>query len=1028
MATITVNQYNDDGTTSRSAGEALTINGATFTQRTDTRWHAGTVANSYSDILPSSTLGGDFVIDATKVRWMPITGGSGTKAIGSTIGQGSVSAYFLGAYSATNAAPSSAIPSTGFIKFREVSGGTFSAGELTNITASATGPDVTGWLEVVMDVAAGTDINIARLNEFRTSGDWFYLDNTNGLVGQQIQVPTNGGGAGTHCPGVWVETGVNTSAFEYYPAFAGAGTGWAYQNISNPGLSGVGQDGRQKFVNTIGNGLMQFGENVSSAMTYTTTNLTATYTWAANVITVTSNAHGLRVGEQVYLDFSTGAASASDGVYTLTANAANTFNVDKTGSGTGGAATVRARSTVTTTGGANNLAIGNLVYVNFTDGGLSAAAGTFMIEAVPTASAFTINSYAAVSAGGNGFLQQTIGYVPVSGCRTRVPNIFLRQCATGSRTVNATPTTTLANRPEFITTAAGNIKMEYCYGDWYLNFSQPFYIHIKNCATFEGVVISECASPLDIDGLGVSQVVVATTAIPALTLTSNFAGGTISNGCFERIVAANNAHAISITYCNNITFNNIRAGIIAYARGTGYSFNMATCNGLTFNNCKSLNSTTISLATSQNTIFTNLDWCDRYMGYTNATTNSYCCTVAAGCVNTKIDGVTFGLGGTVINNHPYVGILSLVGALGVKLRNCGTRSSMLTGGTIPLYSMATAVVFGTNNNDVKLQRIYFQTLTTRAALFTEANSEINVIRESLHNYQYKTTAGVITDNTLTPVTLNSSYKGIGYSLNTTTGQTSIYGTHWSDIFVSDNLGRIFVAMNEPTSTTIANNTLTKVGSTGGFTSTGSLSLQTSGDSYITITDYYFKGHVALTNTVPVINGTNVTYVSGARWGAHEIKYQIDTSGVWNGIWKDFNATNLSAEPISTTGFKLQYKIDCVSANATNLVTFIRIETSSTSAAQVANLYDLDTNTVTLNGLTSGSEVRAYYGTDPATAIEVAGIESSTSAFTFSHSKVGAGYIKIFALNKQPIELPWTYSAEDKEIPVQPVIDRVFSNL
>jgi hypothetical protein len=234
-------------------------------------------------------------------------------------------------------------------------------------------------------------------------------------------------------------------------------------------------------------------------------------------------------------------------------------------------------------------------------------------------------------------------------------------------------------------------------------------------------------------------------------------------------------------------------------------------------------------------------------------------------------------------------------------------------------------------------------------------------------------------------------------------------------------------MNEPTSTTIANNTLTKVGSTGGFTSTGSLSLQTSGDSYITITDYYFKGHVALTNTEPVINGTNVTYVSGARWGNHEIYYQIDTSGVWNGTWKDFNATNLSAEPISATGFKLQYKIDCVSANETNLVTFIRIETSSTSAAQVANLYDLDTNTITLNGLTSGSEVRAYYGTDPATAIEVAGIESSTSAFTFSHSKVGDGYIKIFALNKQPIELPWTYEPEDKEIPVQPVIDRVFNN-
>jgi len=52
MATISVDQYNDDGTTSRTAGEVLTINGATFTQRTDTRWHAtapASMTGDYSD-------------------------------------------------------------------------------------------------------------------------------------------------------------------------------------------------------------------------------------------------------------------------------------------------------------------------------------------------------------------------------------------------------------------------------------------------------------------------------------------------------------------------------------------------------------------------------------------------------------------------------------------------------------------------------------------------------------------------------------------------------------------------------------------------------------------------------------------------------------------------------------------------------------------------------------------------------------------------------------------------------------------
>jgi len=80
MATATVDQYNDDGTTARSAGEALNVNGATFTQRTDTRWHAtapASMVGTYSDIIISATLGGRFVIDATRVRWLAYDTGSG---------------------------------------------------------------------------------------------------------------------------------------------------------------------------------------------------------------------------------------------------------------------------------------------------------------------------------------------------------------------------------------------------------------------------------------------------------------------------------------------------------------------------------------------------------------------------------------------------------------------------------------------------------------------------------------------------------------------------------------------------------------------------------------------------------------------------------------------------------------------------------------------------------------------------------------------------------------------------------------
>jgi hypothetical protein len=85
-------------------------------------------------------------------------------------------------------------------------------------------------------------------------------------------------------------------------------------------------------------------------------------------------------------------------------------------------------------------------------------------------------------------------------------------------------------------------------------------------------------------------------------------------------------------------------------------------------------------------------------------------------------------------------------------------------------------------------------------------------------------------------------------------------------------------------------------------------------------------------------------------------------------------------------------------------------------------------TVELTGLKSGSEVRAYLGTNPATATEIDGVESSGTSFTFSQSYGGqAGYIVIFATGYKDILLPITYSGSNQSIPIQQQTDRVYSN-
>lgn len=84
--------------------------------------------------------------------------------------------------------------------------------------------------------------------------------------------------------------------------------------------------------------------------------------------------------------------------------------------------------------------------------------------------------------------------------------------------------------------------------------------------------------------------------------------------------------------------------------------------------------------------------------------------------------------------------------------------------------------------------------------------------------------------------------------------------------------------------------------------------------------------------------------------------------------------------------------------------------------------------VTISGLVADSEVRAYTGTDPATAVEIAGTESSTgTSFTFTQSSSGvAGYIQIFHVEYQPIYLLYTYLGTNDTITVQQIKDRQYA--
>jgi hypothetical protein len=85
-------------------------------------------------------------------------------------------------------------------------------------------------------------------------------------------------------------------------------------------------------------------------------------------------------------------------------------------------------------------------------------------------------------------------------------------------------------------------------------------------------------------------------------------------------------------------------------------------------------------------------------------------------------------------------------------------------------------------------------------------------------------------------------------------------------------------------------------------------------------------------------------------------------------------------------------------------------------------------TLEFTGLQSGSEVRAYTGTDPATSVEIGGVESSSTSFSFSHTSGGvSGYFVVLSLGYIDINVPITYATANQSIPIQQQIDRQYSN-
>lgn len=598
-------------------------------------------------------------------------------------------------------------------------------------------------------------------------------------------------------------------------------------------------------------------------------------------------------------------------------------------------------------------------------------------------------------------------YLPPTGCKVRIPAIIMTTCTrtagsgSGPRVL---PNATLATRQEFVTTNAGAFDFRGCAIQWYMNFTQAYSVKIKGCAIKDTLVLSEIAAALDVDDciVGPTQAQINI----ALNAVSCFAGGTIQNADFWRFsLASSGSYAAQINYLTGVTFSNVKIGSLTLrANGTTGTITSTQAKNCTFSNLTEIGGRGLFVG-AQSCTFSGVTYYDHTITTTTTSTNPMAALeFTTGGNGNTVDGVS--LPNSAVG--PYVALVTVSACYNTLVKNIGTYASKLAMNS----SVTGLVVNSTGNSDgITVKRCY--ATGTRTGLYAFVNSDTNVLLEHVY--------GDYADTTVLPA-LNAKAKNCGLT-SATTGQTSVYGTHWHTRFTSTTAGFLEVLCNEPTSASAAQCAAT--GGTPRFNSSGSLILAAVNDQVTWETDWWVLGYTAFTNSAPTITGTNVTYSSGARWGNHDIHYAIDTGSGYS-AWKDLTAANLSAETISaSTGFKIKIRATGATAAATNLLTNLRIAMTTTDAAQGNNLYALSVNTVTFTGLPTGCDAFTLTAGTTTLLDQQDALAGTSYSYTYSGTPtvdvgfIKAGYVPFYIRNL-------ALGASDASIPVSLTVDRNYA--
>lgn len=597
----------------------------------------------------------------------------------------------------------------------------------------------------------------------------------------------------------------------------------------------------------------------------------------------------------------------------------------------------------------------------------------------------------------------TVGFLPGSGRKIRVPNIVTINVTSAAMSTNALPNATLATRYDFTTTGAGVIDLDRINLAWYPSFAQPYSVTLANVAILEQLSVSEIASPISWSNVGVGQT--AAQAQFALLMSLCFAGGAVTDCTWScATLAASGRYVRSLTDVSGIAFTRDRVlSFVARGNATTGNATMTRVNSCTWTDCvfgvgRQLMTTCTDLT------FTNSTYYDAPGAATGTGNPMFVWDLASACARITMSGLTFG---GLTNVHPYSGILN-VGAAGctiIKLRNIGTRASPLSLGSANQSGLLLQLATGAAANDVRVQRCYVS--NTRTNLLTGDNSSKNLLVESC--------AVDAADAPLIAV-LNARLRAV-LCTPPMTAQTSVYGSHWFDCFTSTTAGRIGLVMNEATADTTAQVTFTA--GTPRFTSAGGLYMPTVGDQVVFEMPARAIAHTAFQNSAAVMAGGTI--------GNYTLEFDADTGSGFAGSWTTLNGANLSALSLNAaTGVRLRLRITTAIANATAITSLYVLTTTNDAGRD--NQYPLDLTTLTLTGLVSGSDVVILTAGTSTERANINANSGSTYAFQYEYAPGETVDVCVYKAGYVPFAIRgYALGSTDASLPIAQLADRNYAN-